>query len=210
MCSTCICSVSESCLTLLRSHGLLLMRLLCPLGFLSKNTGLDCHFLLQGIFLDQGSNPCLLHWQVNSLPLLIIRLRHLWLLSYSQSQRISKLLLTLQRSHISDDDTEIHKAESPEFLHGATGGLHVCLIPSKIIQESSVRLSFLVFSPLRHCLSSPFLTFQSSIFLLTYLWSFDLTPLVLLRPLWMRKLEGPSLLLSPVLWFLLLLFLWRC
>ena len=22
-----------------------------------------------GIFLDQGSNPCLLHWQVDSLPL---------------------------------------------------------------------------------------------------------------------------------------------
>ena len=27
------------------------------------------HFLLQGIFLTQGSNPSLLHWQVNSLPL---------------------------------------------------------------------------------------------------------------------------------------------
>ena len=28
-----------------------------------------CHFLLQGIFLTQGSNPCLLHWQAYSLPL---------------------------------------------------------------------------------------------------------------------------------------------
>ena len=31
-----------------------------------------CHFLLQGIFLTQGLNPyllCLLHWQVDSLPL---------------------------------------------------------------------------------------------------------------------------------------------
>ena len=25
------------------------------------------HFLLQGIFPTQGLNPCLLHWQVNSL-----------------------------------------------------------------------------------------------------------------------------------------------
>ena len=36
-----------------------------------KNTGAGCHFLLQGIFLTQGSNPCLLHllhWQVDSLP----------------------------------------------------------------------------------------------------------------------------------------------
>ena len=33
---------------------------------------LDCHFLPQGIFLIQGLNPCLLcllHWQVDSLPL---------------------------------------------------------------------------------------------------------------------------------------------
>ena len=26
-----------------------------------KNTGVGCHFLLQGVFLTQGSNPCLLH-----------------------------------------------------------------------------------------------------------------------------------------------------
>ena len=37
-----------------------------------KNTVVCCHFLLQGIFLTQGSNLCLLcllHWQVGSLPL---------------------------------------------------------------------------------------------------------------------------------------------
>ena len=33
-----------------------------------KNTGVGCYFL-QGIFLTQGSNPCLLHWQAHSLPL---------------------------------------------------------------------------------------------------------------------------------------------
>ena len=27
------------------------------------------HFLLQGIFLTQGSNPCLLHWRADSLSL---------------------------------------------------------------------------------------------------------------------------------------------
>ena len=35
-----------------------------------KNTGVDCHFLLQGIFPTQGSNLhllCLLHWQAGSL-----------------------------------------------------------------------------------------------------------------------------------------------
>ena len=28
-----------------------------------------CHFLFQGIFPAQGSNPGLLHWQADSLPL---------------------------------------------------------------------------------------------------------------------------------------------
>ena len=37
--------------------------------FPGKNTGVGCHFLLQGIFLTQGSNPHLLYWQANSLPL---------------------------------------------------------------------------------------------------------------------------------------------
>ena len=47
-------------------------RLFCPWDSLGKNTGVDCHALLQGIFLTQGSNPHLLklmHWQVGSLPL---------------------------------------------------------------------------------------------------------------------------------------------
>ena len=29
----------------------------------------ECHFRLRGIFLTQGSNPHLLHWQAGSLPL---------------------------------------------------------------------------------------------------------------------------------------------
>ena len=37
--------------------------------FLGKNNGVGCYFLLQGIFLAQGSNSYLLHWQEDSLPL---------------------------------------------------------------------------------------------------------------------------------------------
>ena len=33
-----------------------------------KSTKVGCHFLLQGVFPTQGSNPNLLHWQVASLP----------------------------------------------------------------------------------------------------------------------------------------------
>ena len=47
-------------------------RLLCLRNALGKNTGVGCHFLLQGIFAIQELNLCLLcllHWQVDSLPL---------------------------------------------------------------------------------------------------------------------------------------------
>ena len=40
---------------------------LCPWHFPGKNTGVGCQFLLQEIFLIQGSNLCLLHWQVASV-----------------------------------------------------------------------------------------------------------------------------------------------
>ena len=56
----------------LQPHGLYPTRLLCPSDFPGKNTGVGCHFFLQGIFPTQESNPCLLcllHWHVGSLPL---------------------------------------------------------------------------------------------------------------------------------------------
>ena len=53
----------------LQPHGLKPARLHCPWNFPGKNTGMGCHFLLQGIFLTQRSNPCLLDWQVDSLSL---------------------------------------------------------------------------------------------------------------------------------------------
>ena len=53
----------------LRPHGLQPARLHCPWDSPGKNTGVGCPFLLQGIFPTQGSNPCLLQWEVGSLPL---------------------------------------------------------------------------------------------------------------------------------------------
>ena len=53
-------------------YGLEPTRLLCPWDSPYKNIGVGCHVLLQGIFLNQRSNPCLLcllHWQMSSLPL---------------------------------------------------------------------------------------------------------------------------------------------
>ena len=54
--------VAQLCLTLCT-------RLLCPWGFPGKNTGVGWHFLLQGIFPTQGSNPGLLHWRQMLYPL---------------------------------------------------------------------------------------------------------------------------------------------
>ena len=67
----CVCVyVSHSVLSdSMQPHGLWPTRLLCPWDSPGKNSGVDCHFLLQGIFPTQGSNPCLPHWQVDSLPL---------------------------------------------------------------------------------------------------------------------------------------------
>ena len=63
---TCVRSVMSDSL---QPHGLQSIRLLCPWDFPDKNTGVGCHFLLQGILPTQGLNPCLLHWQMDSLPL---------------------------------------------------------------------------------------------------------------------------------------------
>ena len=41
----------------LRPYGLQPARLLCLWDSPGKNTGVVCHFLLQGIFSTQGSNP---------------------------------------------------------------------------------------------------------------------------------------------------------
>ena len=46
---------------LLETPWTIALRHLCPWNFPSKNTGVSCHALLQGIFPTQGSNPVLLH-----------------------------------------------------------------------------------------------------------------------------------------------------
>ena len=49
--------ITQSYLTLLRPQGLQPTRLLCPWNPPGKNTGVNCHSLLQGIFLTQGQKP---------------------------------------------------------------------------------------------------------------------------------------------------------
>ena len=71
----------------LRSQELSPARLLCPWDFPGKNTGVGCHFLLQGIFPTQGSNPHLLHWQADSLLLNHLRIPTLDQVPVNSSQQ---------------------------------------------------------------------------------------------------------------------------
>ena len=64
----CACSVMSDSL---KPHRLQPSRLLCLWDFSGKNTGVGCHFLLQGLFLTQRANasPVSPALHVDSLPL---------------------------------------------------------------------------------------------------------------------------------------------
>ena len=60
----CVCLLSHSVVSgSLQPHGLQPTGLLCPWDSPGKNTGMGSQSPLQGIFLTQGSNPCLLRLQ---------------------------------------------------------------------------------------------------------------------------------------------------
>ena len=56
---------ARSCLTL-QTYGLYPTETPLSKGFSGKNTGVGCHFLLQGIILMQVLKLHLLHWQADS------------------------------------------------------------------------------------------------------------------------------------------------
>ena len=64
----CVCVCVQSCQICVTPWTVVHQALLS----MGKNIGVSCHFLLQGIFPTRGSNVCLmclLHWQMDSLPL---------------------------------------------------------------------------------------------------------------------------------------------
>ena len=69
----CVCVQSLSCIQLYGTPWMVAHQTPLSLGFTpGENTRVGCHFLLQGIFQTQRSNPCFPmqeHWQVDSLPL---------------------------------------------------------------------------------------------------------------------------------------------
>ena len=57
----CVCVCASVVSSSFRSHGPWPSRLLSQYNSLGKNTGVGCHFFLQGIVPNQRSNPGLLH-----------------------------------------------------------------------------------------------------------------------------------------------------
>ena len=64
----CVCSAANLRLALFNPMDRSLPGSSCPWDFPGGNTGVSCHFLLQGIFPTLGSNLSLLHRQAGSLP----------------------------------------------------------------------------------------------------------------------------------------------
>ena len=97
-------SATQSCPTLWPS-GLGPTRLLCPWDFPGKNTEVCCHFLLQGILPIQGPNQhllCLLHWQADSLRLVLGRAGGITVPLKSHHESISnRELVSPQTVHMS-------------------------------------------------------------------------------------------------------------
>ena len=69
VCVLCVCSVVQCGPTLCDPKDYSLPGSSVHGVFQARTLEWVCHFLLQGIFLTQGSSPRLLHWQVDSLPL---------------------------------------------------------------------------------------------------------------------------------------------
>ena len=103
----CVCVFAQLCPTLFDPSGLQPARLLCPWDSPCKKIGVDCHFLLQGIFPIQGSNLCLLPWQGDSSPLSHLRSPYIciWHILYIMSKffrlvQISSVLFCRERSSV--------------------------------------------------------------------------------------------------------------
>ena len=79
----------------LQPHGQYPTRLICLWDFPSKNTGMGCHFLLQGMFHTHGLNVLhLLHWQADSFPL-----SHLGILNNTKNLLKKNIVLLTRGNH---------------------------------------------------------------------------------------------------------------
>ena len=103
------CSVMSNSL---RPHGLQPARLLCPWDSPGKNSGVGCHFLLEGIFPTHGLNPGLLHCRWT-----------LYCLCHQGSPRLSHLIVNVYgtlhdlRNRASQETLVVKRSTWPHRRH---------------------------------------------------------------------------------------------
>ena len=109
----------QSCPTL-QLHGLWPARFLCPWDSPGKDTGVGYHFLFQGIFPTQGSNPhflCLLLWQEGSLPLVSPEKPNTTQLHIESPKDATRKLLELISEYSKVTGYKINTKKSLAFLY---------------------------------------------------------------------------------------------
>ena len=127
-------AVRGVCSAVFDSLWLYPFRLLSPWDSLDKNTGVCCHFLLQGIFPTQGSNPPLLRlrhcrrilycWAIGEAPQIV--LKHLHFLTC-----ISWRIMYISISCINNSETSVQNASY--FTFSPTSNLlSPCLWPPQL------------------------------------------------------------------------------
>ena len=94
-------------------------RFFCSWDSPGKNTRVDCHILLQGIFLTQGLNPHLLNWQADSLSLSTWEAQFICATTYMQSLIVIVVLWSWQMYSPSSlrVNLDTHLKVSTAFLH---------------------------------------------------------------------------------------------
>ena len=118
-----MCSVAQLCPALCDLQP---SKLLCPWNFPGKNTGVGCHFLLQGIFLTQGPNA-----KYNTFNLKIYFFNDWWILIFVFTYFLINFLYSANRlvlsfthcSHSSSWSVEICILYAINPLFYATNGL---------------------------------------------------------------------------------------
>ena len=88
---------------------------LCPRDSPGKNFGVGCHSLLQGLFLTQGSNSCLLHWQAVFFFFFFFTMSATW--EAPRMTQVSTKRPPLRRGPVKHAGT----AQLPQLGHGYVG-----------------------------------------------------------------------------------------
>ena len=130
----------------LRPRGLQPSRLLHPWDSPGKNTGVGCHFLLQGIFLIQGSNPGLPHCRQTLNPLSHQGWKHFteWqkILANDKSDKawIPKIYKKYSHNSTTKSDLKVGRgAEQTFFQKTVSQQTHEKMFRSLVIREMQIK-----------------------------------------------------------------------